>query len=177
MIRRPPRSTLFPYTTLFRSSTDGDDYIEGSGGNDVIFGNLGQDDISGGSWSLFSLTSRLQRPDGADLICGGAGTDIARNDLGDTAATGHARDADAILGDNGNIYRLVGTNGASSGALLRFNYDNYDATLKIVPRAVQLLDYTPGGADYNATAQAPDIRAADEVHGESGDAVISGQVG
>src|SRR2546430_12677707 len=23
MIRRPPRSTLFPYTTLFRSSTDG----------------------------------------------------------------------------------------------------------------------------------------------------------
>src|SRR2546422_1790572 len=24
MIRRPPRSTLFPYTTLFRSSTGGD---------------------------------------------------------------------------------------------------------------------------------------------------------
>src|SRR3712207_7080486 len=26
MIRRPPRSTLFPYTTLFRSN---DDYVEG----------------------------------------------------------------------------------------------------------------------------------------------------
>src|SRR3712207_7133794 len=25
MIRRPPRSTLFPYTTLFRSVLDGDD--------------------------------------------------------------------------------------------------------------------------------------------------------
>src|SRR5260221_10417863 len=25
MIRRPPRSTLFPYTTLFRSLLDGDD--------------------------------------------------------------------------------------------------------------------------------------------------------
>src|SRR2546425_4874915 len=25
MIRRPPRSTLFPYTTLFRSSRSGDD--------------------------------------------------------------------------------------------------------------------------------------------------------
>src|SRR3712207_9067513 len=25
MIRRPPRSTLFPYTTLFRSSFDGDE--------------------------------------------------------------------------------------------------------------------------------------------------------
>src|SRR2546428_2008286 len=27
MIRRPPRSTLFPYTTLFRSLTDGDGYV------------------------------------------------------------------------------------------------------------------------------------------------------
>src|SRR2546427_3303556 len=26
MIRRPPRSTLFPYTTLFRSDLDGIDY-------------------------------------------------------------------------------------------------------------------------------------------------------
>src|SRR3712207_8881654 len=34
MIRRPPRSTLFPYTTLFRSS----DLIEGRGGNDLIDG-------------------------------------------------------------------------------------------------------------------------------------------
>src|SRR2546422_1788951 len=29
MIRRPPRSTLFPYTTLFRSQSDGG--IEGKG--------------------------------------------------------------------------------------------------------------------------------------------------
>src|SRR5260370_6328735 len=27
MIRRPPRSTLFPYTTLFRSRKDGDDLV------------------------------------------------------------------------------------------------------------------------------------------------------
>src|SRR5689334_24701456 len=27
MIRRPPRSTLFPYTTLFRSGEEGDDEI------------------------------------------------------------------------------------------------------------------------------------------------------
>src|SRR2546422_5074677 len=31
MIRRPPRSTLFPYTTLFRSSTEG--LCESSGGS------------------------------------------------------------------------------------------------------------------------------------------------
>src|SRR5207248_7045986 len=28
MIRRPPRSTLFPYTTLFRSLATGPDFIE-----------------------------------------------------------------------------------------------------------------------------------------------------
>src|SRR3712207_8336180 len=27
MIRRPPRSTLFPYTTLFRSADEGDDAL------------------------------------------------------------------------------------------------------------------------------------------------------
>src|SRR5260370_31763476 len=38
MIRRPPRSTLFPYTTLFRSSPS---LIEGGrGGLDVFVGNV-----------------------------------------------------------------------------------------------------------------------------------------
>src|SRR4029079_19533010 len=72
------------------SSTDGDDYIEGNGGNDVIFGNLGQDDIIGGSSSLFSLAGPAQRPDGGDLIFGGAGTDVARSDAGDGT---HGRDS------------------------------------------------------------------------------------
>src|SRR2546430_13093975 len=35
MIRRPPRSTLFPYTTLFRSTNDGE-YID-LNGNEVNF--------------------------------------------------------------------------------------------------------------------------------------------
>src|SRR3712207_8542601 len=30
MIRRPPRSTLFPYTTLFRSRTEGQGSVEAS---------------------------------------------------------------------------------------------------------------------------------------------------
>src|SRR3989449_10768033 len=37
MIRRPPRSTLFPYTTLFRSAGGG----EGRGGGDVVHGHRG----------------------------------------------------------------------------------------------------------------------------------------
>src|ERR1039458_10802802 len=32
MIRRPPRSTLFPYTTLFRSQPGGRDHARGTGG-------------------------------------------------------------------------------------------------------------------------------------------------
>ncbi len=145
--------------------SDGDDYIEGNGGKDLIFGNLGQDDIVGGSSNLFSLTSPTQRPDDADTIFGGAGTDIARNDLGDESANGHARDADYIIGDNGNILRLVGSN----GQFLNFNYDVY-GDLKLIPRAFQLLDYTQGGA-------ASDIGTADVLHGESGDDVIHGMTG
>src|SRR5688572_17493748 len=34
MIRRPPRSTLFPYTTLFRSGGDDDGEPAGNGGGD-----------------------------------------------------------------------------------------------------------------------------------------------
>src|SRR5207248_504463 len=113
----------------FEAVSDGDDYIEGNGGNDVIFGNLGQDDIIGGSSDLFALTLPTQRPDGKDLIFGGAGTDITRNDIGDATtahSTGlpstaaddliinnpgsHAHDADVIIGDNGRILRLVGVN-------------------------------------------------------------------
>src|SRR3712207_8998125 len=35
MIRRPPRSTLFPYTTLFRSVESGDGYYEVAGSTEV----------------------------------------------------------------------------------------------------------------------------------------------
>src|SRR2546430_12859658 len=38
MIRRPPRSTLFPYTTLFRSSVDED--VPGKNVQDVFGGEL-----------------------------------------------------------------------------------------------------------------------------------------
>jgi Ca2+-binding RTX toxin-like protein len=170
-------------------ATDGDDYIEGGGGNDVIFGDLGQDDIIGGSSDLFGLSTPAQRPDGSDMIFGGAGTKISRNDPGDTSAQGHARDADAIVGDDGDIFRLIGISGVATSQYLTFNYDNY-STLRIIPRAVRFLDYTPGGPDYTtAVESAPadvainpatgvrDNGAADEIHGEGGDDVIYGMVG
>src|SRR5207302_1720809 len=97
---------------LAGAGTDGDDYIEGGPGTDTIFGNLGQDDIIGGSSNLFSLSTAARRADRSDLLFGGSGgTDIARLDAGDTSTNGHASDADTIIGDNGDIFRLVGVNG------------------------------------------------------------------
>ena len=106
---------------VFEDLADGDDYMEGNGGNDRMYGNLRQDDIIGGSSTLFGLVGNAQRPDGADLIYGGAGNPnlLERNasiggpdnDVsGDTivpAATRHGFDADVILGDNGDIFRIV----------------------------------------------------------------------
>jgi Ca2+-binding RTX toxin-like protein len=66
----------------FSAETDGDDYIEGGPGSDTIFGNLGQDDIIGGSSSLFGLDDpeiSWMRPDGGDMIFGGSGDAIERN--------------------------------------------------------------------------------------------------
>src|SRR3712207_9490629 len=83
MIRRPPRSTLFPYTTLFRSFTDGEQrrdfvYIDdvlaanykamthnaraGGGGGGGVF-NVG----SGSSWSFNEVVRQLNRVLKTDL--------------------------------------------------------------------------------------------------------------
>jgi Ca2+-binding RTX toxin-like protein len=158
---------------------DGTDYIEGGGGHDVIFGNQGQDDLIGGSSDMFTLLTPAQRPDGTDLIFGGSGTGVARNAPGDTTGTGHASDSDAIAGDNADIVRLVAVNGGTAPTgFLSFGYDNYSlAGLKIVPRAIVLLDYTAGGLDFNLAAAANDIGAADEIHGENGDDFVYGMRG
>src|SRR3712207_8923419 len=42
MIRRPPRSTLFPYTTLFRSSRCVRFLVGASGGGNVLQGSAGR---------------------------------------------------------------------------------------------------------------------------------------
>ena len=151
------------------SGRDGADYIEGGGENDLIFGNLGQDDIVGGSSTMFGLDGGEElRPDGEDLIFGGSGTEIDRNN--DASAT-HGRDADAIAGDNADIYRLVST----TGAYLSFAYDDGYGE-QIVVRSVKLIDYTSGGSLFDDDDE-PDNGAADEIHGETGDDVIYGMSG
>src|SRR2546422_3158090 len=137
------------------------------------------------------------------MIFGGSGTDIGRNDCG--AATmnttqsgdcgapldnGHARDSDAIVANNGDIVRLVATGGAvQATGFLQFAYDSYPGTERIVPRAVTLLDYTPGGpdlknvtgpvvsGDWGATVLSNGQAQGSEIHGENGDDFIYGGPG
>ncbi|MEQ1827017.1 MAG: hypothetical protein ABL921_13765 [Pirellula sp.] len=177
--------------------TDGEDYVEGGGGNDIVFGGMGQDDIVGGSSTFFSLVSPINRPDDDDILFGGDGTQIGRNNALNTdgtlpvLTTRHASDADTIAGDNANIIRIVGVIGddlidnVASKLYVTFNYDNYDPNQKIVVRGVTLLDYSIGGPDANPNkfgnpafrnefglkAQV-DIGGHDEVHGETGDDTV-----
>ncbi len=162
------------------AGNDGDDYIEGNGGGDVIFGGAGQDDLIGGSSSLYGLTAS-ERADGSDVIFGGDGTKTARNDMGDQTASGHASDSDMILGDNGNIYR-IGTAGPGGFTLAEFAYDQSSAfedrgAERIVVRAAELLDYTPGGVAADDTFVTTDLGAGDIIHGEAGDDFIYGMTG
>jgi Ca2+-binding RTX toxin-like protein len=162
------------------AATDGRDYMEGNAGNDLMYGGLGQDDMVGGSSNLFGLTSPSMRPDGGDTIFGGAGVRLSRLDAGDLpgvdTAAEFARDADQIAGDNATIHRIVTT----GGAFATFNYDTYNSSAageKILVRAVRLLDYTLGGPDYAATAQAGDRGAGDHIRGEAGNDFIHGMAG
>ena len=209
------------YFNIPEASTDDDDYMEGNGGSDLMFGGLGQDDMIGGSSELFglddtnaallALIGEQLRPDGSDTIFGGAGapTRLVRNDfvgstdtdMGTDVGIGavptdddpsialedrHSRDADFIMGDNANVYRLVDS---SSDEFLEFNYDQ-DSTFedrgdeRIVVRGMEQLDYTLGGADFNGgtydlvTGVAnTDNGLADLILGESGDDYIFGMTG
>src|SRR2546429_7278780 len=65
MIRRPPRSTLFPYTTLFRSGT-GDRHVLVLDNSNCFLYELSSAYVSGNSWNagsgaVWDLLSNEQR--------------------------------------------------------------------------------------------------------------------
>src|SRR5256885_9940180 len=67
MIRRPPRSTLFPYTTLFRS---GDEFQAGHGRRQDLHPQLRQEKHAGDASPVQRSeehTSELQSP--CNLVC------------------------------------------------------------------------------------------------------------
>src|SRR3712207_7429960 len=80
MIRRPPRSTLFPYTTLFRSAGPGRDHVDGGRGDDRLTGDEDRDKLRG---------SR-----GADTLDGGGGDDDLDGQKGDDTLIGRDGDED-----------------------------------------------------------------------------------
>jgi Ca2+-binding RTX toxin-like protein len=207
--------TVFGDRLVFRvqeAVTDGDDYLEGNGGNDRLYGNLGQDDLIGGSSTLFGLSDAsaaffgvaaddFARPDGADLLYGGAGSPLrlARLAATDVAGDGavpadqtHGRDADVLMGDNANVYRLVGTGGSyGTGALangyLGFNHDTqtssatdgYSAVERIIARGVELVDYGYGFSFANGAAVGSfaGVGMGDLIYGEGGDDIAFGMTG
>src|SRR5688572_31749847 len=69
MIRRPPRSTLFPYTTLFRSFSTEPDLVQAimAGGRDAIFAAREgvEDNYEEGARSITRL-----RPTRKDIVVG-----------------------------------------------------------------------------------------------------------
>src|SRR3712207_8544668 len=57
MNRRPPRSTLFPYTTLFRSAVDAEHVADGA--DDLLAAARDDDDLATGSAVLLEQLHRL----------------------------------------------------------------------------------------------------------------------
>ena len=71
------------------------------------------------------------------MIFGGAGTAARpQRRTATTRPSGHARDADMILGDNGNIFASSASTARTRTGFLTFNYDTYARREPIIPRAV-----------------------------------------
>ena len=110
MIRRPPRSTLFPYTTLFRSGNRNyDPNVEGSGSGwtfpevGVFFGeyeltaSLAEGNGGGGGLTGTNDDDLLTGTDGDDLLDGLLGDDIYTGGAGaDQFVLGIAQGVDTI---------------------------------------------------------------------------------
>src|SRR3712207_3508387 len=105
MIRRPPRSTLFPYTTLFRSGFDFADYTSRTTDVLVHLDGLASGDIVPGT----ETTQENDHID-ADGARGGAGKDLLYGNGADNRIEGGPGDdridgrggADAMTGGDGN---------------------------------------------------------------------------
>src|SRR2546422_5494989 len=81
MIRRPPRSTLFPYTTLFRSRPPRD-LVKAVAGNNFV--ELPESDVCCGSAGSYNLTEpemaeRLQRRKIENILKTGAKVVVTTN--------------------------------------------------------------------------------------------------
>src|SRR3712207_9478374 len=106
MIRRPPRSTLFPYTTLFRSSTFGGNPLAAAVGSAVV-GLLETGEYQQRAAELgVQLRDRLDGLVGRGVRAGGRRGLWAGIDIHPDLMTG--RDARVRLAERGSEGRRVG---------------------------------------------------------------------
>ena len=150
---------------------DRDDFIQGNGGNDTIYGDLGQDDLLGGTGRTTSdndiqtaaddATAVDDRLDGNDTVYGGNGI-----------GTISAGDYDTIVGDNAILDRPVDPN----GAWIYVQWDQWNRLGSAIGasrmRLVQLLDVPVLGAPPGAGTSGDD-----NLSGGWNDDVLYGQTG
>src|SRR2546425_10779122 len=104
MIRRPPRSTLFPYTTLFRSVYNGELYVGGNFtkvNNNTLMKNFAKFKDSTSTWSAVGTAP-------TNTVFALA---VYKGELhlaGTFTAAGGVTGADFIAKWNGTNYSLVG---------------------------------------------------------------------
>src|SRR5436190_9546405 len=106
MIRRPPRSTLFPYTTLFRSIDDGLPDAELDSAKGHLVGSL--------AMSLETSASRMRRLGRSELIEGEVPSLeelVARIDV--VTADDVARVVDRVFAEAPRTLAVVGPHSAS----------------------------------------------------------------
>src|SRR5947209_8120880 len=134
MIRHPPISTLFPYTTLFRSSVSGTTVSRGTGTN-MVFGDGGEIRFAadGTIDQAFSTNVGIG---GADKIYLGAGSNLA---------VGGA-DADLINGGDGSAV-VLGDSGIITGITAALGAANQFGHLPLTLGRIETLSDNTGGND------------------------------
>src|SRR5688572_31129475 len=93
MTQQPPSSTLFPYTTLFRSGNSLNNSITGGSGADTLNSGDGADTVSAG--------------DGKDAVLGGAGNDVLKGEAGDDTLTRSEEHTSELQSQSNLVCRLL----------------------------------------------------------------------
>src|SRR2546422_11378722 len=188
MIRRPPRSTLFPYTTLFRSLREGCDQRGGLAGGDLRAGGAerARERAAVGSEVRRRSGEQLERNRGERVQVGAAVHAPAGQLLGGHVA-GRA-DGSPRLGQRGVGRALhvgdpeIGEQGTPAVVVeqdvRRFHVAVHDAAAVDVAQRIRDLAYTAedriGGRVRGGTQSLLQGHAAHERHDEKGDPVAGG---
>jgi len=123
----PGGTDLFAFRAVVQRGTeDGDDYMEGGAGDDLLIGQGGSDDIIGGSSVLLGGAALASA--GSDVLFGGTGR------LDDSATS----EGNVLVSGNASIQRIV----ASGAYLFEPSADTAD---RVIARAIELAN-AAGGA-------------------------------